>query len=238
MRPLTAAPVSGESSTQVLRISGADEATAVARVAWPDPGDATTVLLSARLLDGDGTTPPRVLLAGRAKLAQGTEIAAERIFEPNESATLLFEIGRRGKSRPLTFAVAVEIELRPTIALPRTPGAPVQLTLEIQRVLDGRVIPLETNTLSTFVGEAVSYGFRLGDGGAAEAFEIRLRPVELAGGTAILDLEIAGTHPGADRVDVVGRRQSWITSRDAVSTFAIESGDPPTGWRFLVTPRF
>ena len=97
---------------------------------------------------------------------------------------------------------------------------------------------IERNQLSTFVGESVAYSFRLGDRGEADAVRITLKPVRVVGELITIDIDVSGTLPGENDVQLISKTESWTTTRGAVSSVAVESGDPPTGYRFLVTPRY
>jgi hypothetical protein len=112
------------------------------------------------------------------------------------------------------------------------------LELEIQRVIDGRTVSLERNELRTFVGATVSYSFRLGKVGEADSVLVRLTPLKVSGDVATVRVELTGSLPGGDTTQMVSRSEKWFCSRRVASTIPLESGDPPNGYRFLVTAHF
>ena len=64
------------------------------------------------------------------------------------------------------------------------------------------------------------------------------RVVEILGDVAEIEVEISGMLPGPEGLKLVSRTEQWFSSRLSTSTAALEAGDPPTGYRFRVTPRF
>ena len=69
-------------------------------------------------------------------------------------------------------------------------------------------------------------------------------PVFLGGnGDDLLDLDVAvlggeREFPGETGPAVIARSESLVISRGATSTLSVETGTPPSGYRFLVTASF
>ncbi len=100
-------------------------------------------------------------------------------------------------------------------------------------------LTLEKDQLQTFVGQPVTYSFRLGQPGEAESGSVRLLPAQLVGDTLRIEVEMSGTLPdGEGSVAVISRTEQWLSSSGATSSLALETGEPPRGFRFRVTPRF
>ena len=55
---------------------------------------------------------------------------------------------------------------------------------------------------------------------------------------ATVQVDISGTLPTSEGTQVISRSESWFCSKRMASTIPVESGDPPTGYRFLVTAHF
>jgi len=204
-------------------------------VRWPGLPRPLDVTLVGHRLSSALDEEQRVRIEAAVTWPDGRVVRAERLVTFVDEATTVFELLREA-DRPLTLVLEGTIELETRLPTAPVPGDPVRMLVEIQRVDAGRTISLETNLLQTFVGESVSYSFRLGDN--ADAGEIRLLPLRLTGDVAEIDVELHGALPRGDATTVVSRREHWVTSRGATSTLALEDGDPPTGYRFLVTPRF
>lgn len=207
-------------------------------VAWPSAADVSHIDLhvSSSPPTLDGQFP--VAIAAELRTPDGRRIHSERAFRFNERATTLFEIDRVD-GRSLTLAVEAIAEIETVYSSRRTVGPPVRFRVEIWRVSAGRTIRLEDNFLNSFVGDPVSYGFRLGDGDGATEVTLTLLPVRLEGEIAEVEIEIGGRLPGADGgLAVIGRRERWLASRDAPFKLAFEHGEPPEGYRFVLTTRF
>ena len=209
------------------------------RVAWPEPESLVDVELRARQGEAPAGWYLGVSLDAKVSTSDGRTLRAQRSVGVSDGTTLLFEVLREN-DQPLTLAIqaSVTTDLVISRAQAAAVGAPVQFLLEIQRVERGETISLETNELNTLVGEATSYSFRLNRDNATEAVEVVLTPLRLAGEIVEIDVEISGMLPGNDALNVLGRQERWVASRNVTSILAIESGNPPSGYRFLVTPRF
>jgi hypothetical protein len=209
------------------------------RVAWPGPQSLVDVDLRARQGEAPDGWYLGVSLEAKVSTSDGRELRAHRSVGVTDGTTLLFEVLRED-DQPLTLAIQATVTTDLVVAQLRTSpvGPPVQFLLEIQRVESGETISLESNELNTLVGEAISYAFRLNRDEATEAVKVVLKPLRLAGEIVEIDVEVSGMLPGNDELNVLGRRERWVASRGATSILAIESGNPPSGYRFLVTPRF
>jgi len=242
IRPLTA-PLAPSSTRTMprLRIDPRQGGEVEFEVLWPEADTRCRIGLRAEQQtapameeeSADGAWTIR--LWARAELEDGSKVRAERTLRLVDGTTALFEVYRIGE-RALTLALEGRREAETLVPVLPSVGRPVQFELEVQRVLEGRAVSLENNLLNTFVGEPVEYSFKLGED--ADAARIRLRPLTVAGELIKIEVEISGTLPVDDSVQVVSRTEEWVATRDTSTTAAIESGEPPTGWRFLVTPRF
>jgi hypothetical protein len=236
-RPLTAATVEPGPSFR-LEVPESQTATLELGILWPDPERPTTLRLSAER----GLTPAgeRVRLHAELVGADGPPTKATREITIGEegSGTTLFEIART-RSGVLTVAVTGEMTRETSFAARPTVGRPVSFELEIRWLEAGEPVSLETNRLNTFLGQSVSYAFKLGNVGEAESIGLRLLPERLLGDALRIDVEVGGTLPdGADGLSVVARREQWLATSGTTSTLSLASGEPPTGFQFLVTPRF
>jgi hypothetical protein len=208
------------------------------RLPWPDPQAPSRLRLRARRT----LTPSGPMLRLESELARPGEEASVRaareIVFTSEEVTALFEVARLG-DRVLTLAIAGELT-RVTDYSPRpVVGAPVQFQIDIEWVERGSAQILETNQLNTFVGQSVGYAFQLGEAGLAESLSIRLLPLQIVGNTVRLEVDVSGTLPDpGGGVVVISRKEQWLSTRETTTALDLASGEPPTGFRFLVTSRF
>ena len=237
-KPLTASAAPGtDAAALALAIHPRDGGETEFRLLWPDADSTTLLTLKATRSESTGSTKHAVALEAELILPDGSKVRSSTRFDFHDGTTSLFEVYRIDDN-PLTLIVEAEASEETIVSRGGTVGPPVRFLLEIQRVQDGRTISLETDFLQTFVGEAVSYGFRLGDTPEADAARLQLKPVRLSGDLLEIEVEIDGTLPVDEELVILARREDWIASRGVVSTFAFESGDPPVGYRFLVTADF
>jgi hypothetical protein len=206
-------------------------------LAWPDPGSRTLLRLRAAQAVSASDLRHAVDLDVELTLPSGGAVRAQRRIELDDRATALFEVYRH-EERPLTLVIEAEASQEMVISRYAQVGKPVRFLLEIQRVERGKVVSLETDRLQAFEGHDVSYSFRLGSDPDAEAARLRLRPLRVGDEIVEIEIETDGRLPGPDGLLVIGRRERWVASRGTTSTLAFESGEPPTGYRFLVTPEF
>jgi hypothetical protein len=153
------------------------------------------------------------------------------------STTALFELARM-EEQALTLAVEAESVQETVVSARPLVGSPVVMNVEVEWLEDGQATSLESNRLSTFVGEAVSYSFRLGETGTAVALELRLIPQKIFGDVIQVRAEVSGSIPRADALEMVSRGERWMISRGQSSSLDVATGEPPIGFRFVVTPDF
>lgn len=164
-------------------------------------------------------------------------VRADRSFHINEGTSSLFEVYGSREQR-LVLSIRAERVAR---LVPRRAGGAgphVLFQLVVERLDGERSIPLESDRLSTFVGESVEYSFHRGAGDALESLRLRLTPVRLEGDIAVVEAEVAGSLPGTEGPVMVSRRDRLLTTRGATSTFTVAAATPPVGYRFRITPDF
>ena len=236
--PMNGSPVEGTSPERLLlKVHPLDGGETAFTLAWPDPESATRLTLRATQSPPSGSMEHAVDLEAELTLAAGRTVRSHRRLELDDRATTLFEVYRQGE-RPLTLLIEAEASRETVIARHPHVGAPVRFLLEVQSVQQGKVISLETNELQAFEEQAVSYSFRFGDSPDSEAVRVSLKPLRVNGSIVEIEVETDGKLPSESGLVVIGRRERWVASRGSTSTLAFESGDPPSGYRFLVTPIF
>jgi len=236
--PVNASPTEG-TPPQRLRIRVEPEGGGETEfsLVWPGPDAETVLKLRARQAAPASGADHALELEAELALPGGTTVRADRRIAFDERTTALFEVYRH-EDRPLTLVIEAEAVREAVVSRHPAAGTPIRFLLEIQRIEQGRTIPLETNELRTLEGQAVSYSFRLGSSPDAEAARVSLRPLRINGSIVEIEVETDGRLPDGDGLMVLGRRERWVASRGATSTLEFQSGDPPTGYRFLVTPDF
>jgi hypothetical protein len=238
VRPLTAQVAEGQPSSLTFDAEGGSSAELELELRWPDadsprrlrlratPRPALTgpvARITSELIEQDGSVSAR---------------ASREMLFTTDSTTALFEVARHG-DHVLTLVVAGERTRRMEYSVLPVIGKPVAFTVEIEWVKEGRGTLLETNLLQTFVGQSVGYSFRLGAPGMAQAASLRLLPLQLVGDTMRVEVDLSGTVTDEDGdVTVISRKEQWLSTRGTTSTLSLADGEPPTGFRFLVTPRF
>lgn len=237
IRPVgLATPVPGQPGSWRIEVDEKGGGGARFGVVWPAPGSEVTIDLRAEQAYASPGRGRKISLEAIVEFPDGRRVRAERPLSFDRPTTVLFEV-YRDADRSLTLAVAADVQQRTVYTTRPVPGRPLKLHLEIVRVDAGKTISLETNDLNTLVGESVSYSFDLG-GPDAESVRLTLTPRRIVGEIVEIDAEISGKLPGADELRVMGRKEQWVTSRGTTSTLPFEFGEPPTGYRFLVTPEF
>jgi len=188
----------------------------------PGPPDgANTLALRARWTGSDGR---RIESRRRLALRQGSTAFHEVLREPGRS---------------LTLAVVAENVQRPVLAAPSAGGRRVAFELEVEKVSGEAIVPLETNFLNTFVGEPVSYAFRRGSDETLEQLSLELRPTRVDGEIVTVEFRLSGAlHRGSEVPLYLSRYESLVTNLDTASTVSAAVGEPPEGYRFVITPRF
>lgn len=207
-------------------------------IPWPSAEAPSRLVLRAGRREAPAGVSCRIRLESEVTTADGQTMMSQRVLDFDDSAKALFEAARIG-DQPMTLAIQAEADTRMIPATRSTVGPPVQFLLEIQHVSGGNAVTLETNRLNTFVGEPVIYSFKLGETGHAESVQIQLLPVQVLGALARIEIDVTATLPGEGNEPILfSRNEEWATTRGAVSSLTIETGEPPSGFRFLVTPTF
>lgn len=236
--PLTAALASDrEAMFGKLVLVSPEPVETTLRLAWPDPKSVSVLDIRAAKAPAGEDSQHTVNLDARLLLPDRTTVHAARSVSFEDRGTVLFEVYRLG-DRALTFALQLEATQETVVAAARAPGSKVRFRVEIVRVTEGRQVSLENNYLDTLVGEPVSYSFRLAETPEADAVSLTLEPTRIHAEVVEIDVEVSGRLPLDGQLTVIGRTERWLASRDAISTLSVESGEPPTGYRFLVTARF
>jgi hypothetical protein len=233
--PLGAA--AGESGPHRLEVVPGRGGAVRFEIGWPEPDSRVEVDLRAVETVPPGELEWAVRLQAEVRLPDGRRVRSERTIAFDRRTTVLFELYRE-EGVPLTLAVTGETITATVVNQRPVVGAPVRLKLEIQRVTEGRAVTVETNRLDTFVGEPVSYAFRLRDDTGSNAVRLQLKPLRVQGEVTEIEIELSAAVPGEENPELSSRKERWVTSRGATSTMSLEHGDPPTGYRFLVTPDF
>jgi hypothetical protein len=238
VRPLTATaqpePDEGAFRMEVRQGKGGETGFSVN---WPQELGRSRVLIRALEAVPSGEQSHALAIEGELTFPDGHKVTNSQQFGFNERGTTLFELCRY-EERSLIFAIEVETEVETVLPSRVTVGDPVQFKLEVQRVDGEKLIPLETNLMRTFIGEGVTYAFRLGSSPESDSALISLTPVRLIGAIAEIEIEISGTLPGPDGPLVLGKKQQWHASRGAATALSFASGEPPAGYRFLVSADF
>lgn len=238
VQSLTAETVGGrEDGPATISLDSSDPRETKLELVWPEPGDLSELRFRVSHAPPPAGSERAVTLDARLVLPDGTRVHASRTVAFDESETILFEI-HRFDNRSLTLSVQLTVEVELVVSTHPTPGSQIRFRLEIVRVIEGREVVLENNYLNTLMGEDVSYGFQLADSVDADAVQITIHPRRLIGNIAEIDVSVNGRLQMGDELMVIGRSERWMASRDATSTLAFESGDPPTGYRFRITARF
>ena len=232
-------PAVAPARSVALDVGAGGTARAELTVPWPTGDEVTRVDLTARAderPDRDGRLGVE-LVATIERPGVATSRAVRRlVFGGRETA--LFEVARDEAAGPLTLVVEGERRSETVLRTRPPAGRPVRLLLEVQRVAAGRARSLETNALHSLVGEPVSYAFRYGEERGEVALEVRLTPLAIVGEGIELRLALSGTLPAGETTHVVARTEEWLSGRDAASSFTVAAGEPPAGYRFVVTPQF
>jgi hypothetical protein len=164
-------------------------------------------------------------------------VAASREMRLSDGGSGLFEVFAEGERR-LILTLHAEQVPRAVVRPLAEVGAPVTFNVAVLRVDGERVVPLETNELHTFVGQAVEYSFRRGEGDGLETVRLNLLPIAVTGELVTIDAEIEGALPGASGPILVSHSARIVASRKAGSALSATAGTPPAGYRFQVTPDF
>lgn len=238
IRPLAVEPENIRTlPSLVLVLEPGETATGRIELPWID-GDAGIVELEANAEVGGDDRPHVIRLATHRNRGSGETQRSARTLSMRDGSTSLYEALVDGEHR-LTLAITATRDVRAVARRPSGTGRRINLALEVQKVVDGEFVALETNELNTFSGEAVEYSFRRGAGETLEQLRLTLRPWVPTGDVVTVDLELTGTlHAGSSAPLLLSHHETLITNRDTTSAVIAAVGDPPNGYRFLVTPRF
>jgi hypothetical protein len=206
-------------------------------VRWPGADRTSLVRIRAQARPPVETGGQLVRLEAAVERPDGSKSRSSREIGFEEATTALFEVDRTGGAG-LTLVVEAEIERERTLAVRSTVGAAVVFHLEVRRLEATGEVELETNRLSTFVGEPVTYSFRLGDTVEAESLRVELTPLGLYGDLIQVEIDVDGKLRDGTGVRLVNRHERWLGSRGESTSVDVSAGDPPTGFRFVVAPEF
>ena len=173
----------------------------------------------------------------RLTLPGGAVVSADRSFQLTGGTSSLFEVFG-SDDRRLVLSIRAERVVRLVARRPAGVGPHVLFTLAVERLDGARSIPLESDRLSTFVGESVEYSFHRAEGDAMESLRLVLTPIRLEGEIAVVEAEVTGSLPGPAGPVMVSRRDRLLTTRGATSSFTVTAATPPAGYRFRITPDF
>jgi hypothetical protein len=230
--------VDGDETTtfeaRILEIPPGRTASLVIPLPWPDPGSRGKLRLEAH--GGPVGGDLEFVLESEWSPAAARPARAVRKVTVEDGGTRLVEVFARDRLH-LTLAVRAEHVRKPVVSPPR-PGRSVRFRLGVERLVEGATQPLESNDLDTLVGESVSYSFRRGEGDTLETLRLRLRPTRIMGEIVEVEVTFEGSLHSLGSPLYLNRREKLLTSRDAPTMFDAASGDPPTGYRFRITPEF
>ena len=207
------------------------------KVAWPQAGQTNTLRIEA-VDRSEGHDPtPLIELVATLIPPDGKPRQVKRLWSVEDGATRLLVLHRAGDA---AFSVGLEVSLteEPFLPAARRVTRPVRYLVQIERLLDGQVIPLEQNTLNTFLGDPVRYAFELGDGPTDDALELTLTPVTVGDRVLTTRTDLSGRIPGADGPQLISRSERLLSSSGVTSRVDAQVGEPPRGYRFSVTPFF
>jgi len=178
----------------------------------------------------------RVTLRSRFERADGVPVRSERAIEIRDGTTAFFEAAH-GPGWRLTLALTAERVERPVVRPPSGSLAPIVFRVEVGRVVGGEFVPVETNELSTFLGQPVEYSFRLGHDDSLEHLRLVLTPRRTEGDLAEVGMSLSGTlSAGRPTPLTLDRDDTLWTDRGTTTEVSATDGDPPDGFRFRVTP--
>jgi len=207
-------------------------------VPWPESGGGPGSLhLAATGTAAPEGEPQEIHLDAALSLRSGRTVTAGRALSLGEGTASLFEVFAEKGAR-LVLAVRGERVTRPVLRESFGVGAPVRFHLVVERVDGERQVAVETNDLSSFLGEQVEYSFRRGEGAAAESVRLVLTVDRIVGDVAEVQSDVSASLPGADAPILMSHQDRLFATRGAVSTVTVVTGQPAAGYRFQVTPQF
>ncbi len=206
-------------------------------VPWSPGGSSAKMNLEVTVGSESGGEERVLRLDAAVAVGSSPPVRSRRDLTLTEGSTGLFDVLQED-GRHLVLSIRAEEVLRPVSSMRRKVGSPVLFLLAIERRDGERSVPLETNRLVTFLGEGVEYAFARGEADRRESLRLVLKPVRIEGDVAEVEVDVTGSLPGANGPILLSRRERIFTSRRATSSIVVTAGDPPAGYRFLVTPDF
>ncbi len=229
--------VGGQSGTLAPRrldLDPSDGGVLEFEVAWP-VGERSRLRLFALPTGSAEPDVHPVRLEAELVLEDRTRVVARRELSLTEGRTGLFELFRRG-AESLSLAISAEATVIHELARPSL-GLPVGLRVEVEYMGPHGAVPLETNHLSTFLGEPVTYAFDRGADDSRQSMHLTLEPVSRSADLLEIRIEFSGSLPGEQRL-LLSRRETLFTTRQTTSSLLVTHGEPATGYRFRITPDF
>jgi hypothetical protein len=207
------------------------------KVPWGAGGASVAVRLVVTLgsVDPDGGVTLRC--ASTATTAGGPPERAARDLRLADEGTGLFEVFGEGDRRLLLTLQGERVE-RPVVRGAPAPGEPVKFTIAVEGIAGERSEILQTNEVRSFVGQSVEYSFQLGPADGRESIRLVLLPVSITGDLITIQVDISGVLPSPDGPAMLSRTERIVASRGTTSKVAATVGQPPSGYRFQVTPDF
>jgi hypothetical protein len=224
-------------SPRVIEVDPDKGSTLAFGLPWPDAQSPSELTLSVVERPPVGEARHSIRIDAELRLVDDTLVKATHDLAFSEPSTSLFEVYRTaGKS----LTLVIEFDTTEQTVMSKYPEitAPVFFLLEVQRVVEDKVTSLETNRIQSFIGQPVSYAFKLGETDEAAAIRLQLTPVRISGSLLEIEIEISGTIPGEDTIAAAGRGERLIATKDTPTTIAFETGEPANGYRFIVTADF
>jgi hypothetical protein len=204
-------------------------------VPWGRGGARASIDFTAELTGVPADGVPALRCAATVARPGRQPLHSERRVEAE--ATALFEILEEN-GRRIVLALRTEPVDRPVVHRLAKVGDPVRFRVDVERVDGDRAVLLETNHLNTFVGQSVTYSFRLGRDAALQDVRLDLLPLFVSGDLVTIQAGITGALPGDGVTSLLSRQERIVASRLATSTVSATTGTPPSGYRFQVTPDF
>ncbi len=206
-------------------------------IPWPSARAPSKLVLDVSgARDESGDAMP-VRLVATVTVPGAEPVSTTRNLTLREGSSEIVDVYALDRAR-LVLTLHGERRQVPVVRAAPAVGEPVAMRLEVLRVVGEREISLETNDLSSLVGQSVEYLLDFSEPGHPESVRLELTPVRIAGEIVEIRIEISGTLPTGGAPLVVNRTQNLVTSRGATSAVAVTAGSPPAGYRFRVTPRF
>lgn len=206
-------------------------------LAWPDPDAPSRVDLHFTGAPSSEGREHTVRVQSSVAVPGAADVIVDRQVNLEEGALRFVEVYARG-GRHMTLALTVESVLRPVVLQPSGTESAVRFRVAVGRVTAQGVVPLETDTLHTLVGQKVSYSFRRGAGDSMETVRLDLTPQKIRGELLEVRFELRGEIRTAGSPLYLSRSETVFTGRFTAHEFRATRGDPPLGYLFTVSPVF